>query len=41
MGWCLDCHQRQRVGAMVTPVAAAADDAQPALGGLDCGKCHY
>ena len=41
MGWCLECHERQRVGAAVTPVAARPGQGQPPLGGLDCGKCHY
>jgi hypothetical protein len=41
MGWCLDCHERQRVGATVRAVAAAQGDPEPPLGGLDCGKCHY
>lgn len=42
MGWCLDCHQRQHVGAAETRVAAGNGHTdKPPLGGLDCGKCHY
>ena len=41
MGWCLECHERQRVGAAVTPVSTRPGQRPPPLGGLDCGKCHY
>jgi hypothetical protein len=41
MGWCLDCHERLRVGAVGREAAARAGTASPPLGGLDCGKCHY
>ena len=40
MGWCLDCHERRRVGAL-TEADSRAGHPEPALGGLDCGRCHY
>ena len=40
MGWCLECHERQRVGAAVTAAARPHGGDAP-LGGLDCGRCHY
>ena len=40
MGWCLDCHERRRVGAVAVSGAQPAHP-PPALGGLDCGRCHY
>jgi hypothetical protein len=40
MGWCLDCHEHQQVGAAAA-VAAREGEVEPTLGGLDCGKCHY
>jgi cytochrome c3-like protein len=41
MGFCLDCHERLQVGAVVREAAARPGQASPPLGGLDCGKCHY
>jgi nitrate reductase gamma subunit len=38
MGWCLDCHRREGVA----PAAQRGGrQLHPAIGGLDCGKCHY
>ncbi len=38
MGWCLDCHRREGVA----PAAQrGGGQVHPAIGGLDCGKCHY
>jgi nitrate reductase gamma subunit len=38
MGWCLDCHRREGVA----PAAQRGGrQVHPAIGGLDCGKCHY
>jgi nitrate reductase gamma subunit len=38
MGWCLDCHRREGVA----PAAQrGGGQLHPAIGGLDCGKCHY
>jgi nitrate reductase gamma subunit len=38
MGWCLDCHRREGVA----PAAQrGGGKVHPAIGGLDCGKCHY
>jgi hypothetical protein len=41
MGWCLDCHERRRVGAVAVEAAARAPQDHAPLGGLDCGRCHY
>jgi nitrate reductase gamma subunit len=38
MGWCLDCHRREGV---VTAALRGGRQLHPAIGGLDCGKCHY
>lgn len=38
MGWCLDCHRREGVA---TAAMRNGRQLHPAIGGLDCGKCHY
>jgi hypothetical protein len=40
MGWCLDCHERRRVGTVAVSMVEGPRDTAP-LGGLDCGRCHY
>jgi nitrate reductase gamma subunit len=40
MGWCLDCHRQEQV----LPASQRRDGkgtVHVAMGGLDCGKCHY
>jgi nitrate reductase gamma subunit len=41
MGWCLDCHRRERVVPAEQRAAGAAPGPQAATGGTDCSKCHY
>lgn len=46
MGWCLECHQQRNVTEFsIDPHAETAEgNAEgplPAMGGMDCAKCHY